>query len=57
MTWEISQESIDVAVAHLKNCATWTDKEAAHISADHMLLMLLPKEITEEYLKITRWYS
>jgi hypothetical protein len=57
MSWVINDESIKLAIEQLNDRATWEDKEDAHISADHILLLLLPKEITDAYLKIERWYS
>jgi hypothetical protein len=57
MSHVISDESIKLAVELINDRSTWADKESAHISADHILLMILPKEIVDAYLKIERRYS
>ncbi len=53
--------SRDEAIAALKECLNYGDKELAHIEADHILCVLLEQEgfddVVKEFTKLDKWYA
>ena len=49
--------TIEEAIKRLKELQTDGDTESAHGEADDILCELLPKEVVDEYNKISKWYA